>query len=147
MMRTLRRNKQAMKYSIKGERQPIYALDENGNKIVEFVDDEGNVYYRETGSYTNGWHEPVEFMGNIAMSGGEVEAQEYGLSVGDYNSIIVVSKGTVPLVEGALIWLKSEVKYLDEQNINLDKTSADFEVIKASESINEVKYILKAIVK
>ena len=146
-MRTLRRNKQAMKYSIKGERQPIYVLDENGNKIVEFVDDEGNVYYRETGSYTNGWHEPVKFMGNIAMSGGEVEAQEYGLSVGDYNAIIVVSKGTVPLVEGALIWLKSEVEYLDEQNINLDKTSADFEVIKASESINEVKYILKAIVK
>ena len=33
MMRTLRRNKQAMKYSIKGERQPIYVLDENGNPL------------------------------------------------------------------------------------------------------------------
>lgn len=145
-MRTLKRNKQAMKYSIKGEEQPIYVLDESGNKIVEFVDEEGNEYYKETGSYTNGWCEPIEFEGNIAMSSGEAEAQEYGLSIGDYNAIVVVSKGTVPLVEGSIIWLKNEVKYLDEENINLDKTSADFEVIKVSESLNETKYILKAII-
>lgn len=146
-MRTLRRNKQAMKYSIKGEQQPIYVLDENGNKIVEFVDADGNVYYKETGSYTSGWSEPIGFYGNIAMSGGEAEAQEYGISLADYNAVIVLPKETVPLVEGTLIWLKSEVRYLDEQNTEIDKTSADFEVIKVSESINQTKYILQAIVK
>ena len=146
-MRTLRRNKQAMKYSIKGERQPIYELDEFGNMIVEKVDDEGNVYYRETGSYTSNWSNPTVFYGNIAMSGGEAEAQEFGLSVADYNAVISMAKDEVPLTLGALIWLNSEVLYKDEENINLDETSADFTVIKASESINEVKYILKAVVK
>ncbi len=146
-MRTLKRNKQAMKYSIKGEKQPIYALDELGNKIVEFVDDEGNIYYRETGSYTNGWSIPSDFYGNIAMSGGEAEAQEFGLSVADYDAVVTLSKDEVPLVLGALIWHNSEVKYEDEENINLDETSADFKVMRVSESINEVRYILKAIVK
>ena len=81
------------------------------------------------------------------MSGGEAEAQEFGLSVGDYNAVIVVDKGSVPIVEGSLIWLKSDVKYLDNENTDVDETSADFRVIKASESLNEMKYILKAIVK
>lgn len=147
MMRTLRRNKQAMKYSIKGERQPIYVLDENGNKIVEFVDDEGNVYYRETGSYTNGWHEPVEFMGNIAMSGGEVEAQEYGLSVADYDSTIIYSKNEYPIKEGSLIWVDSNVEYKDIEQNEIIESSADYKVVKVSNSLNVTKLVLKGIVK
>ena len=145
-MRTLRRNKQEMKYSIKGEPQPIYELDENGNKIVEFVDDEGNVYYRETGSYTSGWSKPEVFYGNIAMSGGEAEAQEFGLSVADYNAVISASRNELPLILGAYIWQNSEVEYKDEDKTDVKETSADYQVIKVSESLNEVKYILKAIV-
>ena len=91
-MRTLRRNKQEMKYAIKGEKQPIYELDEFGNKIVDYVDSEGNIYYKETGSYTSGWTKPEVFYGNIAMSGGEAEAQEFGLSVADYNAVISASR-------------------------------------------------------
>lgn len=146
-MRTLRRNQQTMKYSLKGNRVPIYVYDENGNKIVEFVDEEGNVYYKETGSYTYEYSEPVSFFGNIAMSGGEAEAQEFGLSVGDYNAIVVVEKNSLPIEEGSLIWLKNDVKYRDAQNTSLDEKSADFEVIKVSESLNGVKYILQARIK
>lgn len=146
-MRTLRRNQQTMKYALSDEVVPIYVLDENGNKIVDFIDEDGNIYYRETGSYRIKWKLPVDFFGNIAMSGGEAEAQEFGLSVGDYSAVIVVDKGSVPIVEGSLIWLKSDVKYLDNENTDVDETSADFRVIKASESLNEMKYILKAIVK
>lgn len=146
-MRTLRRNQQTMKYALSDEVVPIYVLDEDGNKIVDFIDEDGNIYYRETGSYRIKWQLPVDFFGNIAMSGGEAEAQEFGLSVGDYNAVIVVDKGSVPIVESSLIWLKSEVEYLDNENTDVDETSADFRVIKASESLNEMKYILKAIVK
>ena len=145
-MRTLRRNKQEMKYAIKGEKEPIYELDEFGNKIVEFVDDEGNEYYRESGSYTSGWTKPEVFYGNIAMSGGEAEAQEFGLSVADYNAVISASKNELPLILGAYIWQNSEVEYKDEETMDIKPTSADYQVIKVSESLNEVKYILKAIV-
>lgn len=146
-MRTLRKNKRKLKYSLKQERKPIYELDENGNKIVEFVDDEGNIYYKETGSYTSEWSEPVEFFANIAMSGGEAEAQEFGLSIADYNATIVMVKGEIPLTEGSVIWLNSPVLYKDEGNTEVDDKSADFVVLKVSESINFVKYVLKAIVK
>ena len=145
-MRTLRRNKQEMKYAIKGEKQPIYELDEFGNKIVEFVDDEGNEYYRESGSCTSGWTKPEVFYGNIAMSGGEAEAQEFGLSVADYNAVISASRDELPLILGAYIWQNSEVEYKDEGETDVKETSADYQVIKVSESLNEVKYILKALV-
>lgn len=145
-MRTLRRNKQEMKYAIKGEKQPIYELDEFGNKIVEFVDGEGNEYYRESGSYTSGWTKPEVFYGNIAMSGGEAEATEFGLSVADYDSTISASKNELPLILGAYIWHTSEVEYKDEGKTDVNETSADYQVIKVSESLNEVKYILKALV-
>lgn len=146
-MRTLRQNKQAMKYSIDYGEQPVYVLDENGNKIVEFVDEEGNEYYKETGSYENVISIPEDFYANIAMSGGEAEAQEYGLSVGDYNAVIVSTKRELPLALGALIWLNSPVEFEDIGNTKPKETSADYKVIKVSESLNEVKYILKAIVK
>ena len=146
-MRTLNRNKQKMKYSHKGERQPIYELDADGNKIIDYVDEEGNVYYRETGSYTSGWSEPQEFYGNIAMSGGEAEAMEFGLSIGDYNAVIVMQKDEISLEEGDVIWLNSEVLYEDGEMLGVDDKSADFAVLKVSESINFVKYVLRAVVK
>lgn len=146
-MLTLMSNKQKLKYSLKQKKEPIYELDENGDKIIEFVDEDGNIYYKETGSYTSEWGEPVDFFANIAMSGGEAEAQEFGLSIADYNAVIVTVKGEVPLVEGSVIWQNSPVLYKDEESTEVDNKSADFVVLKVSESINFVKYVLKAIVK
>lgn len=146
-MRTLNKNKQKMYYSLKGKREPIYELDGDGNKVIAYVDDDGNIYYKETGSYTSGWSKPVSFFANIAMSGGEAEAQEFGLSIADYNATLVMEKGKVPLTEGSVIWLNSSVLYKDEENIDVDDKSADYTVLKVSESLNFVKYVLKAIVK
>ena len=81
------------------------------------------------------------------MSGGEAEAQEYGLSISDYNAILVCQKGYVPITEGSLIWFKSEVMYKDIDKTILEPNSADYTVIKVSESLSFVKYILKARVK
>lgn len=146
-MRTLARNKQKLKYSLRQERVPIYELDENGNKIVDYVTEEGEEIYKETGSYTSRWSEPVIFYGNIAMSGGEAEAQEFGLSLADYDAVLLLMRNEVPLTEGALIWIKSEVTYKNEENTELDEKSADFTVLRVSESINFSKYILRAVVK
>ena len=146
-MRTLTKNKLKLKYSLKQDRKPIYALDENGNKIIEYITEDGEIIYKETGEYTSGWSEPVVFYANVAQSGGEAEAREFGLSVADYDATIVLQKNEVPLKEGALIWLKSEVLYLNAEQGDIDEKSADFTVLRVSESINFVKYVLKAVIK
>lgn len=142
-MRTLNKNKQKMKYSIKGERQPIYETDSDGN-IIYYEDEEGNRIPIETGSYTSGWSNPEDFSGNIAMSGGEAEAREFGLSVADYDAVLVLDKNKVPLEEGFLIWHEKEVKFKADREV--DTTSADYTVKKVANSLNSAKYVLKAVV-
>lgn len=145
-MRTLKRNKQKMFYSLQGEEVPIYEMDSEGN-IIYYEDSDGNRIPLETGEYEIGYSEPVEFYSNVSMSGGEAEAQEYGLSVSDYNAILVCQKGYVPITEGSLIWIESEVGYKDIDKTILEPNSADYKVIKVSKSLSFVKYILKARVK
>ena len=142
-MRTLNKNKQKMKYSIKGERKPIYETDSDGN-IIYYEDKEGNRIPIESGSYTSGWIVPVDFKGNIAMSSGEVEAKEFGLSVADYDAVLVLDKNEVPLEEGSLIWHEKEVKFKADGEV--DTTSADYTVKKVANSLNSAKYVLKAVV-
>lgn len=148
-----------MKYALQIGEVPIYNRDENGEIIYEYYEDsDGNIIYyedengnkipSETGEYEIGYSEPVSlFFSSIAMSGGEAEAQEFGLSISDYNATLLCQKGAYPIVEGSLIWTKSEVGYKDDNNEIIDPISADYEVIKVSESLNFVKYVLKAVVK
>lgn len=143
-MRTLARNKQNMKFSLLLGEQPIYVLDDEGNKIVDYVDTEGNEYYRETGEKELLYSEPVPFYGNIGMSGGEVEAQEFGLSTSDYDAVLIMNKNELPIDETSLIWHLSEVLYT---NGKLDANSADYRIRKVAPSINQTKYLLAKIVK
>lgn len=145
-MRTLRKNKQSMKYALQNAEIPIYQTDDDGN-ILYYEDSEGNKIPLETGETEIGFGEPVSFLSSLAMSGGEAEAQEFGLSISDYNATLLCQKGAYPIVEGSLIWTKSEVEYKDTDNEIIDPVSADYEVIKVSESLNFVKYVLKAVVK
>lgn len=147
-MRTLNRNKRGMKYALPTGTEIVeYQLDDNGNPIVSYVDGEGHVYYVETGQKYLGYYDPVDFEANIAMSGGEAEAQEFGLSVADYNAVVIADAGKFPIVNSTLIWFGSEVKYKDAQHTILDTKSADYVVVKVSESLNTVRYVLKAVVK
>lgn len=157
-MRTLLKNQQKMRYAIQIGEVPIYNRDENGEIIYEsYEDSEGNIIYildddgnkipQETGEYEIGYSNVVEFLSSIAMSGGEAEAQEFGLSISDYNATLLCEKNAVPIVEGSLIWTKSEVGYKDAGNTVVDGNTADYRVIKVSESLNFVKYVLKALVK
>lgn len=145
-MRTLRKNKQPMKYALQVGEVPIYQTDEDGN-ILYYEDSEGNKIPLETGETEIGFGEPVSFLSSLAMSGGEAEAQEFGLSISDYNATLLCQKGDYPIVEGSLIWAKSEVGYKDTSNEIVDPVSADYSVVKCSESLNFVKYVLKAVTK
>lgn len=144
-MRVLARNRQKLKYALQVGEVPVYQTDEDRNTIYEDID--GVKVPIETGEYEIGYDKPVDFMANIAMSGGEAEAQEFGLSVSDYNAVIVCNKGAFPITETSLIWHKSEPVYKDTEQTIIEPNSADYRVIKVSESLNFVKYVLKRIEK
>ncbi len=144
-MRLLRKNMQPMKYSLQDGRVPIYERDENGD--IVYIEVEGKKVPVETGEYETGYSSPVDFMGNISMSGGEAEAKEFGMDIGDFDAVIVLEKGTVPLTETSIIWHTSPVKYKDEQNTIVDSKSADYAVKRVSPSLNFTKVLLQRIVK
>ena len=146
-MRTLARNMQKLKYALLLGDMPEYELDENGNKIVEFVMDDGTVIYRETGGRVNQWSTPLDFLANIAQSGGEAEAMAFGFSVSDFDASVIVAKCTVDLPIGTLIWHNSKPKYRDAEETMLDEKSADYRILRALDSINFTRYLLKAVVK
>lgn len=174
-MRTLRRNQQSMKYALQIGEVPIYNRDENGEIIFEhYEDSDGNIIYyldengnkipSETGESKIIYGTPQGFDANIAESGGEAEAQTFGLSVADYEAVALYSKGEYPIVIGALVWRDSEPKCEYEHEVPFeiendkgkketvystvpDEFSADFRVIKTPTSQNFTRAILKAIVK
>lgn len=144
-MRLLRKNMQPMKYSLQDGRVPIYERDENGD--IVYIEVDGEKIPVETGEYETGYSAPVDFMGNISMSGGEAEAKEFGMDIGDFDAVIVLEKDAVPLTETSIIWHTSPVKYKDEQNTIVDSKSADYAVKRVSPSLNFTKVLLQRIVK
>jgi hypothetical protein len=109
----------------------------------EYIDEDGNRY--PTGEPKNIYSDPIEFDGNIAMSGGEAEAQEFGLNLADYEAVLVVGKNTLPITETSLIWhVTAPTKGIDG---NTDEYSADYRIVKISPSLNFDKYVLRKVVK
>lgn len=139
----LKQNKQRLFYSLQIGEIPIYETDFDGN--IKYIEVDGVQVPVESGETEIGYGEPQEFFASISMSGGEAEAQEYGLSLSDYSSVCVCEKDKYPIVEGSLIWHKSGIR--TKSNGNIDKTSADYVVLKSSPSLNVDKFILAAVVK
>lgn len=174
-MRTLRRNQQSMYYALQIGEVPIYARDNDGNIIYQsytdsdgneifYLDDDGNKIPMDTGESMIIYGTPQEFNANIAESGGEAEAQTFGLSVADYEAVALCEKGAYPIVIGSLVWRDSkpkceydhevpfEIENADGEKVTVystvpEETSADYRVIKTPTSLNFTRAILKAIVK
>ena len=144
-MRMLARNMQKLKYALQDGTWLVPEFDADGLPIIDYVDDEGNTYPEPHEEIK--WTEPTEFLASIAQSGGEAEAMAYGLSVSDFDASIIVAKCTVDLPIGSLIWHNSEVLYRDADKTVLNDKSADYRVLRALESLNTIRYLLKAVVK
>lgn len=135
-MRTLNKNKQKMYYANQDKEVPI---------TETYYDDEGNAYELDTGETELVYGEPIEFKGNIAMSGGEAEAQEFGLNLADYEAVLLVGKNTLPINEQSRIWHTSEPAKDDKGYT--DEYSSDYRIVKISPSLNYDKYVLQKVVK
>ena len=140
-MRGLSRNKQSLYYSLLGEPQPIYATDEQGNIIYDNID--GQQIPRETGDTTDGYADPVPFEGNIAKGTGRAEAESFGVDDSAYDAVLYVPKGKLPLEEMTLFWYKNEPQYKGGQ---VDKTSADYRVVRVPPCLDEMVYLLSKVV-
>lgn len=136
LMRTLNKNKQKLFYANQDRIVPIYEY---------YEDEDGNVIPLDTGETKLVYGEPVEFNGNIAMSGGEVQAQEFGLNLADYSAVLVMDKNTLPITETSLIW--HTTKPTKDNDGNTDEYSADYRIVKISSSLNLDKYVLQKVVK
>ncbi len=130
-MRTLQRNKQDLFYAVYLGKLQKQKIDKDGNVI-------------KTGEKKDTYGEPVPFQGNIALSGGESEAAEFGLDVSDYDAKIVLEKNLYPIKEGYLVWNESTPEVDDDGHSLI--TSADYRVVKKVPSINGERYVLKALV-
>lgn len=135
-MRTLNKNKQTLYYANQDKTVPIYE---------EYTDEDGNTYPLDTGETKLVYGEPIRFDGNIAMSGGEAEAREFGLNLADYEAVLIMGKNTLPITENSLIWHNTEPT--EDIEGNTDEYSADYRIVKISPSLNFDKYVLKKVVK
>lgn len=144
-MRLLEKNKQNLKYALQVGEVPIYERDEDGNII--YIEVDGQKVPVETGETEIGYSKPVDFRGNIAMSGGEAEAKSFGLDISEYDAILLMEKNRIHIDETSLIWHTSKVRYIDEQNTIVDRKSADYSIKRVQPSLNFTRYLLKRIVK
>lgn len=141
-MRSLKKNTQKLFYSLYSDQITIYERDSAGNIIYDEIDGER---FPRIISEQAGYNNPVSFYANIAMSGGEAEAKEYGVNASDYEAVIVTSQMDLPITETSIIWWNTIPKY--DSSGMIDGDSADFKVISVRPSLNSMKYLLKKITK
>lgn len=150
-MRTSRKNKQRMYYSIQTGETPIYQRDSDGE--IQYLDIDGVMTPIPTGETEILYSEPQEFYASVGTGTGETQDMPYGMSTESFDLTLICQKGSYQIEEGSLIWFQSEVGFKEiiledgtVQNMP-DKTTADYTCTKVAESLNFVKYMLKAVEK
>ena len=148
-MRTLLRNKQKLYYALLIGTKPEYELDGEGNRIVDYVDEEtGEVFYVETGVNKPVYSPAVEFKGNIAFAGADLLRQEFGISDENYEAVLVLNKDQIPITETSLIWYQSTPQtYEEDDEKYADDSTADYRVLRSVPSLNNDRFILAKVVK
>lgn len=144
---TLNLNKQAMFYSNYLGKTAIYQRDTDGN-IIYYTEDDGTRIPLTTGETVDWYSEPIKFFANINNKLNAAVWQDYGLDVSTTDLQLLTAKNELPLKLGSRIWKKSEVKYTDEWNTNVDEDSADY-IVKgvADEGLDYDLFLLQRIVK
>lgn len=135
-MRTARINKQKMWYSLPGESDPVYVLDENGNIVYEsYTDTDGNIIYitdddgnripKMTGNTEQTYNEPVEFMCGISARIQQALIEAYGINDTTMYAQMDYLANEFPFVVGTLVWKRAEPTLINGQ---VDKDTADYTV-------------------
>ena len=141
-MRTLRKNRQRMFYSLYKSAEPIYEKDEDGN--IKYMEIDGVQVPIEVGTREAHYDTPVEFKANIHSELNEMHVKSYGVDQSSIYSEIIVEKGKLPLKIGTIIWRESEIIYEDEEQTTPKQSSADYTVKGVmTEALHEDYYLLQ----
>ena len=147
-MKLATRNKQPLKYALLIGVEPVYALDDEGNRIVDYVDEQGVTHYRTTGDKEKVYSDPIDFSANIAFSGGETRAVEFGINDANYDASLIYTLSEFPINETSLVWYKSEPTYIGvDEYRHVDPNSADYKVLQVKDSLNFTKVLLGKLVR
>lgn len=120
-MRTPKRVKQKMYYSLPSPGEPIYATDEQGNIIYDTMPD-GETVPRKVGETPDGYSSPVEFANSITGDLTADELQAFGAEP-RMKCKMTYKKGEFPFVVNTLIWKDTQV------TDPVDEGSADYRII------------------
>ena len=141
-MRTLRKNRQRMFYSLYKSAEPIFEKDEYGN--IKYMEIDGVQVPIEVGTREPHYDTPIEFKANIHSELNEMHLKAYGVDQSSIYSKIIVEKGKLPLKIGTIIWRESEIIYEDEEPTNPKQSSADYTVVGImTEGLNTDAYLLQ----
>ena len=119
-MFNLKKNLHLLYYSTYNDEIKVYQRDEDGS--IMYIEVDGEKIPIEIGTVA-GYNKPVSFYANIAMSGGEAEAKEYGFDVGAYEAVLVTTDKSLTISETSRIWYTSEPQY--DSDGMVDGDSAD----------------------
>jgi len=128
-MRSVKRNKKSLYYQLYQSRAPVYETDLDGNIIYDQVTGKP----LETGDYTAGYGEPVEFKANVSPARSEASVEPFGVQT-DYDKVICSCDRSLPIDELTRI-------FVDRKPV--DKKGADYKVVKVAKSLNSVLYAIK----
>ena len=137
-MRSLKKNMQKLYFATYSEEIPVYETDDDGN--IKYTEVDGELVPIPIGTMA-GFSEPVIFYANIARSGGEAEAKEYGFDIGSYQAILSSSDKSLPITETSRVWHEIEPQYHEDGSVDGD--SADYSVLADKSSLNVKKFLLK----
>ena len=116
-MRTPKRVKQVMWYSLPSQGQPIYERDSEGNIIYDVMPD-GEQIPRQVGESPDGYSAPIQFLNSITGSLTEDELQAFGVEAKGVCKM-TYKKGEFPFVINTLVWKDTEpTNPVDEKTAN-----------------------------
>jgi len=127
-MRTLRKNKQKMYYSLYSTTSEIY--EQEGTSVKTIIDQEtGELIPVSTGTLKPVYAPPVGFEANITSNLNKLHIEAYGVDQSAIYSEIMVQKGLVPLKVGSIIWRENPIVWEDEENRIPYQPSSDYTVM------------------
>ena len=142
-MRQMIKNKQKMYYAlVAGDQQPVYERDENGDIVYETID--GELVAKETGNWETPYSDPVEFYGNINTGNvGYTVARAYGISSGNFDAVLCMRKGEIPIDVTSLLWYDKEPTFRSDHTV--DPKSANYTVRRMPPCLDEICYLLRKV--
>jgi len=127
-MRTLRKNKQAMYYSLYRAAEEVY--EEEGTSTRYITDeDTGYPIPVEIGTQKAVYSPPVSFSANITSNLNQMHVKAYGIDQSSIYSELICEKGQLPLKVGSIIWRESPIQWDDETERIPKQSSADYTVV------------------